>query len=109
MSGGLYSTEDKSFDRTLDLTKVKPYGDTMNDGKVQLSFTLPVPKGAEAEEAAKLLLKEMGFQNPMVVFSKELAEAVYIFQLLRKLYPLCRLQQYICTQGRVHHHVNGGD
>ena len=78
MSGGLYSTEDKSFDRTLDLSKVKPYGDTMNDGKVQ-SFTLPVPKGAEAEEAAKLLLKEMGFQNPMVVFSKELTEGYTFF------------------------------
>ncbi|MDN4753346.1 OAM dimerization domain-containing protein [Porphyromonadaceae bacterium W3.11] len=79
MSGGLYSTDSKDFDRTLDLTKVKPYGDTMNDGKVQLSFTLPVPKGAEAEEAAKLMLREMGFQNPMVVFSKELAEGYTFF------------------------------
>lgn len=79
MSGGLYSTESKDFDRSLDLTKVKPYGDTMNDGKVQLSFTLPVPKGAEAEEAAKLLLREMGFQNPMVVFSKELTEGYTFF------------------------------
>lgn len=79
MSGGLYSTDNKDFDRTLDLTKVKPYGDTINDGKVQLSFTLPVPKGAEAEEAAKMLLKEMGFQNPMVVFSKELAEGFTFF------------------------------
>lgn len=32
----------KDFDKTLDLAKIKPYGDTMNDGKVQLSFTLPV-------------------------------------------------------------------
>ena len=79
MSGGLYSTDSKDFDRTLDLAKVKPYGDTINDGKVQLSFTLPVPKGAEAEEAAKMLLKEMGFQNPMVVFSKELAEGFTFF------------------------------
>ena len=62
--------ESKDFDRTLDLSQVKPYGDTMNDGKVQLSFTLPVPKGAEAEEAAKLLLKEMGLQNPMVYVPK---------------------------------------
>ena len=48
MSGGLYSMQAKDFDQTLDLTKVKPYGDTMNDGKVQLSFTLPVPEGPEA-------------------------------------------------------------
>lgn len=79
MSGGLYSTDSKDFDRTLDLSKVKPYGDTMNDGKVQLSFTLPVPRGAEAEEAAKLLIREMGFENPMVVFSKELAEGFTFF------------------------------
>lgn len=79
MSGGLYSMEDKDFDRTLDLSAVKPYGDTMNDGKVQLSFTLPVPKGAEADEAAKLLLKKMGLQNPMVVFSRELNEGFTFF------------------------------
>lgn len=72
MSEGLYSMEAKNFDKTLDLKKVKPYGDTMNDGKVQLSFTLPVPSGAEAVEAAKQLIKKMGFENPLVVFSKEL-------------------------------------
>ena len=79
MSGGLYSMEEKDFDRTLDLSKVKPYGDTMNDGKMQISFTLPVPPGAEAEEAAKMLLKEMGLTNPMVVFSKELTEGFTFF------------------------------
>ena len=66
--------EAKDYDKTLDLTKIKPYGDTMNDGKVQLSFTLPVPAGAEAEEAAKQLLKRMGFENPLVVYQKELTE-----------------------------------
>ena len=72
MSAGLYSMQAKDFDKTLDLTKIKPYGDTMNDGKVQLSFTLPVPAGAEAVEAAKIFMKEMGFENPMVVFYQEL-------------------------------------
>jgi len=79
MSGGLYSMDAKDFDKTLDLTKVKPYGDTMNDGKVQLSFTLPVPDGAEAEEAAKQLLKEMGFNNPLVVFHRELTPGYTFF------------------------------
>jgi len=68
MSSGLYSTERKDYDKTLDLTKVKPYGDTMNDGKVQLSFTLPVPDGEKAVEAAKQLAKKMGLENPMVVY-----------------------------------------
>ena len=72
MSEGLYSMEAKDYDKTLDLTKIKPYGDTMNDGKMQLSFTLPVPCGAEAIEAAKLLLKKMGLENPSVVYYREL-------------------------------------
>lgn len=79
MSAGLYSMEEKDFDRTLDLKKVKPYGDTMNDGKVQLSFTLPVPKGPEAEEAAKQLIKAMGLSNPLVVFSQELTAGYTFF------------------------------
>ena len=42
MSSGLYNTHKIDFDTTLDLTRLKPYGDTMNDGKVQTSFTLPI-------------------------------------------------------------------
>ena len=79
MSGGLYSMQSKDFDKTLDYTKVKPYGDTMNDGKVQLSFTLPVPSGPEAIEAAKLLMKKMGFENPLVAFSQELTPGFTFF------------------------------
>ncbi|OQY42705.1 MAG: hypothetical protein B6227_01350 [Fusobacteriia bacterium 4572_74] len=66
MSGGLYSTEDKSFDTTLDLKKLKPYGDTMNDGKVQISLTLPVPADEKGAEAAKELAKKMGISEPAV-------------------------------------------
>lgn len=60
MSGGLYSLEKKEYDKTLNLQAIKPYGDTMNDGKVQVSFTLPVPDGDEAVEAAKILMKKNG-------------------------------------------------
>jgi beta-lysine 5,6-aminomutase beta subunit len=79
MSGGLYSMQAKDFDKTLDLTKVKPYGDTMNDGKVQLSFTLPVPMGDEAIEAAKQLIRKMGLENPQVVFYRELTPGFTFF------------------------------
>ena len=79
MSEGLYSMEAKDYDKTLDLKKIKPYGDTMNDGKVQLSFTLPVPAGDEAIEAAKQLLLTMGFTNPLVVYSKELTKGFTFF------------------------------
>ncbi len=47
----------------VDLTKVKPYGDTLNDGMVQTSFTLPVPYGDEATEAARQLAKKMGLER----------------------------------------------
>ncbi len=79
MSGGLYSMDSQDFDKTLDLTKIKPYGDTMNDGKVQLSFTLPVSCGPEAIEAAKQLLKAMGLDNPQVVFYRELTPGFTFF------------------------------
>ena len=79
MSGGLYSMDQKDFDQTLDLTKIKPYGDTMNDGKTQLSFTLPLPCTDEAIEAAKQLMKKMGFENPQVVYYKELTNGFTFF------------------------------
>lgn len=71
--------EAREFDTTLDLKNIKPYGDTMNDGKTQVSFTLPVPCGNEAIEAAKQLMKKMGFENPQVVFYKELTEGFTFF------------------------------
>ena len=86
MSGGLYSTEAHNLDTTLNLKKVKPYGDTMNDGKTQLSFTLPIPSGAEAIEAAKQLMLKMGFENPQVVFYKELTKGFTFFNC----YGSCR-------------------
>lgn len=49
-----------------DLSKVKAYGDTLNDGAVQLSFTLPVPVGDEAREAARQLALKMGLETPAV-------------------------------------------
>ncbi|MCL2412605.1 MAG: cobalamin-dependent protein [Bacteroidales bacterium] len=63
----------------IDLTKIKPYGDTLNDGKVQLSFTLPVSMSDEAIECAKQLMYKMGFDNPQVVFYKELTEGYTFF------------------------------
>ncbi len=69
----------RDYNQTLDLTKVKPYGDTLGDGKVQLSFTLPVPAGDEAIEAAKQLMRRWGFENPLVVFFRELTPGFTFF------------------------------
>ena len=45
---------------------VAPYGDTLNDGKVQLSFTLPVANDERGLEAAKVLARQMGLREPLV-------------------------------------------
>ena len=72
MSSGLYDMSAKDFDKTLDLTMVKPYGDTMNDGKVQLSFTLPVPNDDRGMEAARLISRQMGLSEPNVAYARAL-------------------------------------
>lgn len=65
----------------IDLTKVKPYGDTLNDGKIQFSFTLPIPYGDEADEAAKQLARKMGFSEPSVVYSCDLGVGYTFFTM----------------------------
>jgi beta-lysine 5,6-aminomutase beta subunit len=51
----------------VDLARVKPYGDHLGDGIVQMSFTLPVPYGLAARKAALELAASMGFEEPEVV------------------------------------------
>jgi beta-lysine 5,6-aminomutase beta subunit len=46
---------------------VMPYGDALGDGVVQLSFSLPLPAGPLAREAAKQLAERMGLMQPEVV------------------------------------------
>ena len=56
------------IDKNLDLSQLRPYGDTMNDGKVQLSFTLPVKDNEQGLEAARLLAKKMGISDPSIAY-----------------------------------------
>ena len=58
---------------------VRPYGDDTDDGKVQLSFTLPVPSNARAEAAARDLARQMGIEDPMVVHQKAMGPAFTFF------------------------------
>ena len=74
MSSGLYQIRDKDLDTTLDLTRLKPYGDTMNDGKVQLSFTLPVKDDDKGAAAAVLVAQKMGLADPNVALRQKLDE-----------------------------------
>jgi beta-lysine 5,6-aminomutase beta subunit len=53
---------------------VRPYGDTLDDGKVQLSFTLPVPDGPQGREAARLSVLGWGFRDCEVVHSASISD-----------------------------------
>jgi beta-lysine 5,6-aminomutase beta subunit len=47
--------------------EIRPYGDTLNDGVVQLSFTLPIPADARAREVGLEFLRRIGLLEPQVV------------------------------------------
>ncbi len=51
---------------TINPKKLKPYGDRLDDGVVQLSFTLPVSASPEAKEAAKVYVEKLGFKEVAV-------------------------------------------
>jgi beta-lysine 5,6-aminomutase beta subunit len=53
---------------------VKPYGDTLNDGKIQLSFALPVPCDAQGKEAARVLILSMAFDDAEITCMRDLGE-----------------------------------
>lgn len=61
-------TGKKDFDDIIDLKRLKPYGDAINDGRVQMSFTLPVEEGEKASFAAKQLAIKMGLEDPSIVY-----------------------------------------
>lgn len=64
---------------TTERRLVRPYGDDTDDGKVQLSFTLPVPSNALADAAAKDLARQMGMSEPMVVHQNAMGPAFTFF------------------------------
>ena len=81
MGGGVYNMEKKDYNQTLDLTMLRPYGDTLNDSKVQISFTLPVKDDEKGAEAAAQLAKKMGVKDPSVVYHNAL-DAAYTFYVI---------------------------
>ena len=58
---------------------VKPYGDTLDDGAVQLSFTLPIAWSEAADEAARQLVAKMGFTDVAVVDGRPIAANFSMF------------------------------
>jgi beta-lysine 5,6-aminomutase beta subunit len=54
---------------------VKPYGDSLNDGRIQLSFTLPMKNDELGEAAALKCAQMMGLEEVSVVYKEALGEA----------------------------------
>ncbi|MHB1627733.1 MAG: lysine 5,6-aminomutase subunit beta [Bacilli bacterium] len=67
-----------------DLRHVRPYGDTFDDGMVQFSFSLPVPYGEEAREAARQFVAKMGVREPQVTHAADLGEGMTFFVVYGK-------------------------
>lgn len=59
--------------------KLRPYGDTHDDGAVQLSFTLPVEWSEAADEAARRLVAKMGFTDVSVAEGRRIAAGFSFF------------------------------
>ena len=68
----------------IDMKNIRPYGDTLNDGAVQLSFTLPVAASEEAKEAAKVLASKMGLDDASVVHMSDLHQGFSFFVVYGK-------------------------
>ena len=63
---------------------VRPYGDTLNDGVVQMSFSLPVPLCDEARETARRLVSRMGLQEPQVYHEADMGHGFSYFIVFGK-------------------------
>ncbi len=61
------------------MSLVRPYGDTRDDGAVQLSFTLPIAWSEAADEAARQLVAKMGFAEVSVVEGRAIAAGFSFF------------------------------
>lgn len=58
---------------------IRPYGDTTNDGAIQLSFTLPLKAGGTAREAARQLCLKMNLENPQIAYMKDMGGGYTFF------------------------------
>jgi beta-lysine 5,6-aminomutase beta subunit len=82
---------------------IRPYGDTTGDGRIQVSFTLPVPFGtaterARAEGAAMQLAAKMGLQPAMVVHAKGMGPDYTFFIVYGRVSHLVDLSEVTVTE-----------
>src|SRR5262245_44849612 len=58
---------------------IKAYGDRKDDGRIQLSFTLPLPSGARAREAARRYAEALGLRNVFVACCEKAGDEFSFF------------------------------
>jgi beta-lysine 5,6-aminomutase beta subunit len=58
---------------------IKPYGDTLGDGRIQISFTLPVELSARAKKAAEIYATSLNCENVSVVYAAKISEGYTYF------------------------------
>ena len=68
----------------LNLHEIRPYGDSLSDGAMQMSFTLPLPTGPLAKEAALRFVRKMGLAEADVVHMADLGEGFTFFVVYGK-------------------------
>lgn len=66
---------------------IKPYGDTLNDGIVQLSFTLPVENCAKAKKAAETYVSMLNFEQITVAHAEKIADGFTYFVVYARAVP----------------------
>lgn len=67
---------------------IKPYGDTLNDGMVQLSFTLPVENSSRAKKAAEIYVSKLNFEDVSVVHARKIADNFTYFVVYARAIPI---------------------
>ncbi len=76
---------DSSNAKKVDLKHLKPYGDIMGDGTIQICFTLPVEASAEAREAAVMLTRKMGLDQIKVATMESVGQGFSMFVIYGNL------------------------
>ena len=86
--------------RSMNEEMIKPYGDTLNDGIMQLSFTLPVENGARAKKAAEIYLSKLNLENISVVHAGKIADNFTYFVAYARAIPVLDYSGVKATEAR---------
>ena len=66
---------------------IKPYGDTFNDGIIQLSFTLPIQYGEGAKKAAEIYVSKLNLEHISLVHAERIGDSFTYFVVYAKAIP----------------------